>query len=159
MNFSNICSDFHEDIQSTSSSSVTRTESGLLALGTTGIMYRTFGWTMSFVYEKLWWKKNIEEHEFKRQYVDHVSSKKNLIIDFISNRVSAQVEQELSIYFAQIIHYVDMEIRDINNDIPTIQNEIDQLESYIDKGQNIQKQGDEIDNQLNQFSKQYLLHD
>jgi hypothetical protein len=103
------------------------------------------------------WTKKAQERAFKRQYADYASSKMKLIVDLTSGNASAQVQQELSRYFAQTIHYVDLEKDDLIDNILEIKNEINQLKSFIDKGNKIKKQGDKIDIELNQFSKQYLF--
>ncbi|CAF2601163.1 unnamed protein product [Rotaria sp. Silwood2] len=204
---SNLCSDFHEDIQFkfsfgltslwehfvlsqnkskyTSSSlfnssndlittannltALSTSKSSLVALGISALIWRSIGWKMVaivgsiygsfYLYERLMWTKKAQERAFKRQYADYASAKMKLIVDLTSGNASAQVQQELSMYFAQTIHYVAMEKDDILDNIQETRNETNQLKSYIDKGKKIKKQIDKIDNELNQFSKQYLLVD
>ncbi|CAF1422234.1 unnamed protein product [Adineta steineri] len=203
---SNLCSDFHEDIQFkfslgltslwerfmqnekqpkyTSSSFLNSSNdllttannlaeltstSSFLALGASALIWRTVGWKMLgivagiygsfYLYEKLMWTKAAQERAFKRQYADYASSKMKLIVDLTSGNASAQVQQELSMYFAQTVRYVAIEKDDIIDNIQDLKIEIHQLKSYIDKGKKIQKQGDKINNELNQFTKQYLIAD
>jgi len=190
---SNLCSDFHEDIQFkfslgltslwkhfvenqqeskyTTADNLTALTSkfSLLALGASALVWRNVGWQILgvvagiygsyYLYEKLMWTKKAQERAFKRQYADYASSKMKLIVDLTSGNASAQVQQELSRYFAQTIHYVDLEKDDLIDSIQEIKSEINQLKSYINKGNKIKKQGDKIDSELNQFSKQYLSTD
>ncbi|CAF0879392.1 unnamed protein product [Rotaria sp. Silwood1] len=204
---SNLCSDFHEDIQfkfslgltslwehfvqsqnkskyisssllNSSNDLLTKTnnltalsssKSGLVALGISALIWRSIGWKMVaivggfygsfYLYERLMWTKKAQERAFKRQYADYASAKMKLIVDLTSGNASAQVQQELSMYFAQTIHYVAMEKDDTLDNIQETRNEINHLKSYIDKGKKIKKQIDKIDNELNQFSKQYLTVD
>jgi mitofusin len=144
-------------------------KSGLLALGACALVWRSVGWKILgvvgsiyggfYLYERLMWTKAAQERAFKRQYADYASSKMKLIVDLTSGNASAQVQQELSRYFAQTMHYVDLEKDDLIDHIQEMKNQLHQLTSYIDKGRKIQKQGNKIDNELNQFSKQYLLTD
>ncbi|UJR20811.1 hypothetical protein I4U23_023923 [Adineta vaga] len=143
--------------------------SSFLALGTCALIWRSVGWKMLgviagvygsfYLYERLLWTKNAQERAFKRQYADYASSKMRLIVDLTSGNASAQVQQELSMYFAQTIRYVALEKDDVIDNIQDLKNEIYQLKSYMDKGKKIQKQGDKINNELHQFSKQYLIPD
>jgi mitofusin len=182
----NLCSDFCEDIQFKFSLGLTslwesfienqnqlkytkanNLKVSLLALGASALVWRSVGWKILgvvasiyggfYLYERLMWTKKAQERAFKRQYADYASSKMKLIVDLTSGNASAQVQQELSRYFAQIIHYVDLEKDDLIDNIIEIKNEINQLKSFIDKGNKIKKQGDKIDIELNQFSKQYLF--
>ncbi|CAF0994698.1 unnamed protein product [Rotaria sordida] len=196
---SNLCSDFHEDIQfkfslgltslwenfvqnqnkstnyisssllNSSNDLFTTSKSSLVTLGISALIWRSIGWKMVaiigsiygslYLYERLMWTKKAQERAFKRQYADYISAKMKLIVDLTSGNASAQVHQELSMYFAQTIHYVAMEKDDILDNIQEIKNEINHLKSYIDKGKKLTKQIDKIDNELNQFAKQYLLTD
>ncbi|CAF1364439.1 unnamed protein product [Rotaria magnacalcarata] len=145
------------------------TKSSLAGLGVVALISRSVGWKMVgvvagiyggfFIYERLMWTKKAQERAFKRQYADYASAKMKLIVDLTSGNASAQVQQELSMYFAQTIHYVAMEKDDIIDNIQEIKNEINHLKSYIDRGKKLKKQVDNIDSELNQFSKQYLLLD
>ncbi|CAF3350763.1 unnamed protein product [Rotaria socialis] len=149
--------------------SLLTSKSGLLALGSCALIWRSVGWRVLgvvagiygslFLYEKLMWTKKAQERAFKRQYADYASSKMKLIVDMTSGNASAQVQQELSMYFAQTIHYVDMEKDDLADNMQQLRKDIDQLLKYIDKGKKLRKQGDEIDNELREFSKQYLSSD
>ncbi|CAM4951940.1 unnamed protein product [Rotaria socialis] len=145
------------------------TKSSLAGLGAVALISRSVGWKMVgvvagiyggfYIYERLMWTKKAQERAFKRQYADYASAKMKLIVDLTSGNASAQVQQELSMYFAQTIHYVAMEKDDIIDNIQEIKNEINHLKSYIDKGKKLKRQVDNIDSELNQFSKQYLLLD
>ncbi|CAM4751234.1 unnamed protein product [Rotaria magnacalcarata] len=149
--------------------SLLTSKSGLLALGSCALIWRSVGWRVLgvvagiygslFLYEKLMWTKKAQERAFKRQYADYASSKMKLVVDMTSGNASAQVQQELSMYFAQTIHYVDMEKDDLTDNMQQLRKDIDQLLKYIDKGKKLRKQGDEIDNELREFSKQYLSSD
>ncbi len=144
-------------------------KSGLLVLGTSALIWRSVGWKVLgvvagiygslYLYERLMWTKKAQERAFKRQYADYASSKMKLIVDMTSGNASAQVQQELSMYFAQTIRYVDMEKDELTDNMKQIRIEIDQLLRYIDKGKKLKKQGDHIDNELSEFSKQYLSSD
>jgi mitofusin len=149
--------------------SVLTSKSGLLALGASALIWRSVGWKVLgvvggvygsfYLYERLMWTKKAQERAFKRQYADYASSKMKLIVDMTSGNASAQVQQELSMYFAQTIRFVDMEKDDVTDNMKQIKLEIDQLLKYIDKGKKLKNQGDQIDNELIEFSKQYLSSD
>jgi D-Tyr-tRNAtyr deacylase len=155
--------------ESKSTSKDITSKSALIALGASALVWRSVGWKVLgvvagiyggfYVYERLMWTKKAQERAFKRQYADYASSKMKLIVDLTSGNASAQVQQELSMYFAQTIRYVAMEKDDIIDNIQELKDEISQLKIFIDKGKKIKKQGDKIDSELNQFSKQYLLID
>lgn len=144
-------------------------KSGLLALGSCALIWRSVGWKVLgvvagiygtlYLYERLMWTKKAQERAFKRQYADYASSKMKLVVDMTSGNASAQVQQELSMYFAQTIRYVDMEKDDLTDNMKQLRKEVDQLLKFIDKGKKFKKQGDEIDNELREFSKQYLSSD
>jgi hypothetical protein len=82
-----------------------------------------------------------------------------LIVDMTSGNASTQVQQELSMYFAQTIRFVDIEKDDLADQMKQTKIEMDQLLKYIDKGKKLKKQGDQIDHELTEFSKQYLSSD
>ncbi|CAF0857410.1 unnamed protein product [Adineta steineri] len=142
------------------------TKSGMIALGGCALVWRSVGWKVLgvvagiygtlYLYERVMWTKKAQERAFKRQYADYASSKMKLIVDMTSGNASAQVQQELSMYFAQTIRYVDMEKDDLTDSMKQIKIEIDQLLKYIDKGKKLKKQGDQIENELSEFSNQYL---
>jgi mitofusin len=144
-------------------------KSGLLVLGASALVWRGVGWKVLgvvagiygslYLYERLMWTKKAQERAFKRQYADYASSKMKLIVDMTSGNASAQVQQELSMYFAQTIRFVDMEKDDLTDHMKQIRIEVDQLLKYIDKGKKLKKQGDHIDHELTEFSKQYLSSD
>ncbi len=144
-------------------------KSGLLVLGASALVWRGVGWKALgvvagiygslYLYERLMWTKKAQERAFKRQYADYASSKMKLIVDMTSGNASAQVQQELSMYFAQTIRFVDMEKDDLTDHMKQIRIEVDQLLKYIDKGKKLKKQGDHIDHELTEFSKQYLSSD
>ena len=141
-------------------------KSSLVVLGASALVWRSIGWKVLgvvggiygcfYLYERLRWNKRAQERAFKRQYADYASSKMKLIVDMTSGNASAQVQQELSMYFAQTIRYVDMEKDDITDQSKQLRLEIDQLLRYIDKGKKLKHKGDQIDNELKDFSKQYL---
>ncbi|CAF0827674.1 unnamed protein product [Didymodactylos carnosus] len=141
-------------------------KSSLLLIGGCALIWRGVGWKVLgvvgglygslYLYERLMWTKKAQERKFKRQYADYASSRMKLIVDMTSGNASAQVQQELSMYFAQTIRYVDMEKDDICDYLKQLKQEIDQLLLYNDKAKVLKKQADWIDQQLNQFSKQYL---
>ncbi|CAF3858467.1 unnamed protein product, partial [Rotaria sordida] len=141
-------------------------KSGLVALGGCALIWRSVGWKVLgvvagiygslYLYERLMWTKTAQERAFKRQYADYASSKMKLIVDMTSGNASAQVQQELSMYFAQTLRYVDIEKDELTDNMKLLRKEMDQLLKYIDKGKKLRKQGDDIDNELKEFSKQYL---
>jgi mitofusin len=185
---SNLCSDFHEDIQfkfslgltslwkrfienqnDTQYSTALTSKSGLIALGACALVWQSVGWKVLgfiagiyggfYAYERLMWTRKAQERAFKRQYADYTSSKMRLIVDLTSGNASAQVQQELSRYFAQTIQYINLEKDDLYDQIQELKNRINQLKFNLTNGQKIKKQSDKIDNELNQFIKQYLLID
>lgn len=153
----------------TNNITILTSKSGLIGLGVAALIWRVIGWKTAgvvasiyggfYIYERLLWTKKAQERAFKRQYTDYASAKMKLIVDLTSGNASAQVQQELSMYFAQSIHSVAMEKDDVIDSIQEIKKEVNHLQSYIDKGRKIKKQIDKIDNELNQFSKQYLTVD
>jgi mitofusin len=163
---SSLISSTNELLTTANNISALTTKSGLIALGGCALVWRSVGWKVLgvvagiygslYLYERLMWTKKAQERAFKRQYADYASSKMKLIVDMTSGNASAQVQQELSMYFAQTIRYVDMEKDDLTDNMKQIRIEIDQLLKYIDKGKKLTKQGDQIDNELTEFSKQYL---
>ena len=144
-------------------------KSGLLVLGGVALVWRGVGWKVLgvvagvyggfYLYERLMWTKKAQERAFKRQYADYASSKMKLIVDMTSGNASAQVQQELSMYFAQTIRFVDIEKDDLNDCMKNTRTEINNLMSYVEQGKRLQKQGAQIDNALSLFSKQYLSPD
>lgn len=101
-------------------------------------------------------QKKAQERAFKRQYADYASSRMKLIVDMTSGNASAQVQQELSLYFAQTIRFVDMEKDELTDNIQQVRNEANTLAKYIEQGKKLKKQGDQIDHSLTSFIKQYL---
>jgi len=141
-------------------------KSGLLALGAGLLVWRGIGWKVLaaavgiyagfYGYEYLLWTKKAQERAFKRQYADYASSRMKLIVDMTSGNASAQVQQELSLYFAQTIRFVDMEKDELTDNIQQVRNEANTLAKYIEQGKKLKKQGDQIDHSLTSFIKQYL---
>jgi hypothetical protein len=166
---SSLLSSTNDLITTANNISVLTSKSGLVALGGCALIWRSVGWKVLgvvagiygtlYLYERVMWTKKAQERAFKRQYADYASSKMKLIVDMTSGNASAQVQQELSMYFAQTIRYVDMEKDDLTDNMKQIKIEIDQLLKYIDKGKKLKKQGDKIDNELSEFSNQYLSSD
>ncbi|CAF1289985.1 unnamed protein product [Didymodactylos carnosus] len=141
-------------------------KSSLLLIGGCALIWRGIGWKVLgvvgclygslYAYERLMWTKKAQERKFKRQYADYASSRMKLIVDMTSGNASAQVQQELSMYFAQTVRYIDMEKDDICDNLKQLKQEIDQLLLYNDRAKGLKKQADWIDQQLSLFSKQYL---
>ena len=141
-------------------------KSSLIVLGASALVWRGIGWKVLgvvagiygsfYLYERLMWTKKAQERAFKRQYADYASSKMKLIVDMTSGNASAQVQQELSMYFAQTIRFVDAEKDEVTDQSKQLRTEIDQLLRYIDKGKKLKNKGDQFDNELKDFSKQYL---
>ena len=149
--------------------SVLTSKSGLLMLGVGALLWRGVGWKVVgvvagiygsfYLYERLMWTKKAQERAFKRQYADYASSKMKLIVDLTSGNASGQVKQELSMYFAQTLRFVDMEKDELTDNINQEKMRIQNLASYAEQGKKLKRQADQIDASLNQFSTQYLLSD
>ena len=147
-------------------SSVLTSKSGLLTLGICGLIWKNIGWKVVgviagfygsfYLYEKLMWTKHAQERALKRQYARYASSKIRLIVDLTSGNASAQVKQELSRYFAQMIHHVHMEKDDIHDRLAELNQTIKHLQISLERGQKLGKQNEKIDNELTQYFKQYF---
>lgn len=140
--------------------------SGLILLGATAVVWKSIGWKVVgvvaglygglYLYERLLWTKKAQERAFKRQYADYASAKMKAVVNMTSSNASTQVQQELSMYFAQSMRYVDAERDDIEDSMKQARIEIDQFLKFIDKGKKLKKQGDQYDQDLSDFSKKYL---
>lgn len=104
----------------------------LLAVG--GVVWKGLGWRilaitgsmygLIYLYERLMWTKKTQERLFKKQYADYASSKLKLIVDLTSQNAASQVQQELSMYFAQMCRYIDITRDELYKDMKTSENDI-----------------------------------
>jgi mitofusin 2 len=166
---SSLLNSTNEILTTANNISALTSKSGLLALGAGALVWRGVGWKVLgvvatvygsfYAYERLMWTKKAQERAFKRQYADYASSKMRLIVDMTSGNASAQVQQELSMYFAQTIRFIDMEKDDLTDSMKQAKVEINHLYSFIEQGKKFKKQGEQIDNSLTLFAKQYLSSD
>lgn len=71
-------------------------------------MLKTVGWRLIlasgavygciYLYERLTWTNKAKERTFKKQYVNHATSKLKLIVDLTSANCSHQVQQYVLIF-------------------------------------------------------------
>ncbi|KAI0982032.1 hypothetical protein GJ496_000425 [Pomphorhynchus laevis] len=97
--------------------SVLSSANGMLILTASSIVWKGIGWRfvlicvgaygLIFAYERLMWTRKAQELQFKRQYVDYAANKLYSMIDMISGNASHQVQEELSLFFAQMCKFVD----------------------------------------------------
>lgn len=151
------------DLQSTS---ILTSKSGLLTLGICGLIWKNIGWKALgviagfygsyYLYEKLMWTKHAQQRALKRQYARYAASKIRLIVDLTSGNASAQVKQELSRYFAQMMHHIHLEKDDLHDRIVELNQTIEHLQISLERGEKLSKQNDKLDHELTQYFKQYL---
>jgi len=99
---------------------------GWRILAITGSLYG-----LAYLYERLMWTRKTQEKLFKKQYADYASSKLKLIVDLTSQNAACQVQQELSMYFAQMCRYIDCTRDDYFQDMRKNEKEIKILGSIL----------------------------
>jgi mitofusin len=131
-----------------------------------GFMLKTVGWRLIiatgaiygclYVYERLSWTTKAKEREFKRQYVDHATSKLRLIVDLTSANCSHQVQQELSTTFAQLCQLVDESYTDLNDQVKNVDRELKMLAQSTDVSKMLRTKADLLKAELKQFDDTFL---
>lgn len=163
---STILNSTNEILATANSVSNLTSKSGLLLLGAGALLWRSVGWKVIgvvasiygsfYLYERLMWTKKAQQRLFKRQYANYASSKIKLIVDLTSGNASSQVKQELSMYFAQTLRFIDQEKDDLADTMKKVRNEINHLAKTIDNGKRLTQHGIKIHKSLDDFATKYL---
>lgn len=129
-------------------------------------MLKTVGWRLIivsgaiygclYVYERLSWTTKAKEREFKRQYVDHATSKLRMIVDLTSANCSHQVQQELSTTFARLCRLVDESATDLNDQMKKLDYELKMLAQSTEVSRALKNKADFLKSELKQFDDTFL---
>lgn len=129
-------------------------------------MLKTVGWRLIivsgaiygclYVYERLSWTTKAKEREFKRQYVDHATSKLRMIVDLTSANCSHQVQQELSTTFARLCRLVDESATDLNDQMKKLDYELKMLAQSTEVSKVLKNKADFLKAELKQFDDTFL---
>lgn len=129
-------------------------------------MLKTVGWRLIivsgaiygclYVYERLSWTTKAKEREFKRQYVDHATSKLRMIVDLTSANCSHQVQQELSTTFARLCRLVDESATDLNDQMKKLDYELKMLAQSTEVSRALKNRADFLKAELKQFDDTFL---
>lgn len=129
-------------------------------------MLKTVGWRLIivsgaiygclYVYERLSWTTKAKEREFKRQYVDHATSKLRMIVDLTSANCSHQVQQELSTTFARLCRLVDESATDLNDQMKKLDYELKMLAQSTEVSRTLKNRADFLKAELKQFDDTFL---
>jgi len=136
----------------------------LFAVG--GIVWRGLGWKilaitgsmygLCYLYERLMWTRKTQEKLFKKQYADYASSKLKLIVDLTSQNAACQVQQELSMYFAQMCRYIDITKDEYYKEIKQYESDIKTLNVVSNSSKILRNKGKYIHDDFEKFSDEYL---
>lgn len=136
----------------------------LIAVG--GIVWRGLGWRilaisgslygLAYLYERLMWTRKTQEKLFKKQYADYASSKLKLIVDLTSQNAACQVQQELSMYFAQMCRYIDITRDDYFHEMKQHEKDIKVLGSILSHSKILRNKGKYIYDDFEKFNDEYL---
>lgn len=136
----------------------------LVAVG--GIVWRGLGWKilaitgsmygLCYLYERLMWTRKTQEKLFKKQYADYASSKLKLIVDLTSQNAACQVQQELSMYFAQMCRYIDCTRDDYFEDMRKNEKDIKVLGNILQASKTLKNKGKYIHEDFEKFNEEYL---
>ncbi|XP_074655522.1 mitofusin-2-like isoform X2 [Tubulanus polymorphus] len=136
------------------------------AVVVSGLVAKAAGWRviavcgtiygLLYVYERLTWTKKAKERQFKRQYVEHASSKLKLIVDLTSANCSHQVQQELASMFSRLCHQVEVAKSELMEEIKHLDKEVSKLEDINNKSKILKNKAGWLDSELNGFINQYL---
>lgn len=139
----------------------------LLAVG--GVVWRGLGWKILavtgtlygivYAYERLMWTKKAQERLFKKQYAEYATSKLKLIVDLTSQNAAGQVQQELSMYFAQMCQYIDITRDDLYEELKKLENDKKLLSSIITQSKTLKNNGTLLYDEFENFNKQFLHHE
>lgn len=129
-------------------------------------MLKTVGWRLIiatagiygclYLYERLSWTTKAKERSFKRQYVDHATSKLRLIVDLTSANCSHQVQQELSTTFARLCQLVDESATDLNDEMKNLDRELNMLAQSTEVSKLLRNKADSLKAELKQFDDTFL---
>jgi len=105
-------------------------------------MLKTVGWRLIiatgtiygvlYVYERLSWTTKAKEREFKRQYVEHVTTKLRSIVTVTSAYCSHQVQQELTTTFSRLFQLVNESASDLSVEMTNLDRELTMLTQYTE---------------------------
>lgn len=136
----------------------------LIAVG--GVVWRGLGWRilaitgsmygLCYLYERLMWTRKTQEKLFKKQYADYASSKLKLIVDLTSQNAACQVQQELSMYFAQMCRYIDITRDEYFKDMKQHEKDIKVLGSILSNLKILRNKGKYIHDDFEKFNEGYL---
>lgn len=129
-------------------------------------MLKTVGWRSIiattgiygclYLYERLSWTTKAKERAFKRQYVDHATSKLRLIVDLTSANCSHQVQQELSTTFARLCQLVDESATDLNDEMKNLDRELSMLTQSTEVSKLLRNKAELLKVELKQFDDTFL---
>lgn len=129
-------------------------------------MLKTVGWRLIavaggiygclYLYERLSWTTKAKEREFKRQYVDHATSKLRLIVDLTSANCSHQVQQELSTTFARLCQLVDESTIDLNDEMKNLDRKLKVLSQSTTVSKILKNKAELLKAELKQFDDTFL---
>lgn len=109
-----------------------------------------------YVYERLSWTTKAKERAFKKQYVDHATSKLRLIVDLTSANCSHQVQQELSTTFARLCQLVDESATDLNDEMKNLDRELNMLAQSTEVSKLLRNKAELLKVELKQFDNTFL---
>ncbi|XP_050531113.1 transmembrane GTPase Marf isoform X2 [Daktulosphaira vitifoliae] len=131
-------------------------------------MLKTVGWRLIvttgtiygclYLYEKLSWTTKAKEREFKRQYVEHATSKLRLIIDVTSANCSHQVQQQLSTTFARLSKHVDESASDLNEQLELLDQELQSLVQSTEISKILKEKAEFLKENLKNFDKDFFVN-
>lgn len=129
-------------------------------------MLKTVGWRLIvvtggvygclYLYERLSWTTKAKEREFKRQYVNHATSKLRTIVDVTSANCSHQVQQELSTTFARLCQLVDESITNLNDEMISLNLELKRLSQSTEVSRKLRNEAELLKTKLKQFDDTFL---
>ncbi|XP_014481155.1 PREDICTED: transmembrane GTPase Marf isoform X2 [Dinoponera quadriceps] len=142
------------------------TSQGTGGLIVAGFLLKTIGWRLIavtcaiygtlYLYERLTWTNKAKEREFKRQYVEHATTKLRLIVDLTSANCSHQVQQELSSTFARLCHLVDEATSEMDSELKSIANTLRILEESASRAKVLRNKANYLIKELEYFDDSYL---
>jgi len=103
-------------------------------------------------------KKDNEENarKLKQQFAAQITEQMKKIVDQTSANCSHQGEQEVSETFAQLCHFIDGVINDMDAEIKTLDKEIKQLEEAASSAKVLRNKANHITKQLEIFNDAFL---
>jgi len=129
-------------------------------------MLKTVGWRLIiatstiygvlYVYERLSWTTKAKEREFKRQYVEHATTKLRSIVIVTSAYCSHQVQQELSTSFARLFQLVNESASDLNGEMTNLDRELSMLAQFTEIAEVLRNNSDIWKVEYEQFDEIFL---